>query len=151
MSDTLTQSKTAADFPVGASTTTRRRTITEFDVASFASLTWDSYPVHTDEISAAAGPFGGRIASGPLTLAYAVGLMCVSNWYEDAIIAFVGAEKLRFVAPVRIDDTISVSVKVIENRPTSKGERAAVTVEYTIVNQHGETVLTMQPTFLMKA
>ena len=145
------RAKTAADFPVGATITTRGRTITEFDVASFAALTWDSYPLHTDEEWSKSSPFGERIAGGPLTFSYAVGLMCVSNWYEDAIVAFLGAKDMQLLGPVKIGDTIKVSVEVLENRPASKSGRAVVTTKYTVLNQRDEAVLTMEPTFLMNA
>ena len=51
------------------------RTVTEYDVVSFASLTGDWHPQHADAAWAAESPFGRRIAHGMLVISYALGLL----------------------------------------------------------------------------
>jgi acyl dehydratase len=143
--------KTAADFPPGARFLTGRRTITEADISGFANLTWDTYPLHTDEEFARTTPYGTRIASGPMTFSFAVGLMAVSQVFGDSIIGFLGLGDFRTLAPVRAADTLHVEAEVVGNRPTSKPGRAVVAMRYNIINQHQDTVLTAEMRFLMHA
>lgn len=141
--------RTAGDFPPGATFVTGRRTITEADIGNFAGLTWDSYPLHTDEEFARTTPYGTRIASGPMTFSFAVGLMAVSQTFGDSIIGFLGLGEMRTLAPVRAGDTIHVVATVTGNRPTSKPGRAVVAMRYDVINARQDTVLTAEMRFLM--
>jgi len=124
------------DFQVGDKIVTRGRTITEADIVMFAGLTGDWHPLHTDVEYARQGPFQERIAHGFLILSVASGLLPLS---EIAIIAFYGIDKLRFIAPVKLQDTIHVEFEVMEKQ--EKGERGGVvTFQQTIKNQRGEDV-----------
>ncbi len=124
------------DFQVRDKIVTRGRTITEADIVMFAGLTGDWHPLHTDIEYASQGPFQERIAHGFLILSIASGLLPLS---EIAIIAFYGIDKLRFIAPVKILDTIHVEFEVTDKQ--EKGERGGVvTFQQTIKNQRGEDV-----------
>jgi len=124
------------DFRVGDKIATRGRTITEADVVMFAAFTGDWHPLHTDIEYARQGPFQERIAHGFLVLSVASGLLPLS---EMAIIAFYGIDKLRFVAPVKLLDTIRVEMEVMEKQ--ERDERGGViTFRQTIRNQRGEDV-----------
>jgi len=68
------------DFQVGETVVTRARTVTETDIVSFAALTGDWYPLHTDVEYAKKGPFGERIAHGLLVLSIANGLLLSMTW-----------------------------------------------------------------------
>ena len=128
------------DFAVGVEHVTRGRTITEGDIMNFAGLTGDFIELHTNEEYARQGPYGRRIAHGMLTLSVSVGLMTRMNLINDTVVAFYGIDKLRFVKPVFIGDTIYVRKKVAE--AMGKGGTAGViTFETTVFNQHGEPVL----------
>src|SRR4051794_41974421 len=68
----------ATDFDaltVGDSFVTRGRTVTEADVVSFACLSGDMHPQHTDAAWAANSLFGERIAHGMLVASLALGLL----------------------------------------------------------------------------
>ena len=124
------------DFQVGDKIVTRGRTVTEADVVMFAALTGDWHPLHTDVEYARQGPFQERIAHGFLVLSIASGLLPLS---EIAIIAFYGIDKLRFVAPVKLLDTIHVEMEAVEKQ--EKDERGGViTFRQTIRNQRDEQV-----------
>lgn len=84
------------------------KTITEYDVYSFAGLTGDFYPVHINAEYAARQPVGERIAHGALL----VGLMSTgaAQWMtthgiDDGL--SYGYEGVRFIQPVRFGDTIT--------------------------------------------
>jgi 3-hydroxybutyryl-CoA dehydratase len=124
------------DFQVGDKIVTRGRTVTEPDVVMFAALTGDWHPLHTDVEYARQGPFQERIAHGFLVLSIASGLLPLS---EIAIIAFYGIDKLRFVAPVKLLDTIHVEMEAVEKQ--EKDERGGViTFRQTVRNQRDEQV-----------
>lgn len=124
------------DFEIGNRTVTRGRTITEADIVNFAGFSGDWYPLHTDAEYAKTMPFGERIAHGMLVLSVASGLMPL---YDLAIIAFYGMEKVRFVAPTKIGDTIHVEAEVVEKQ--DKGDLGGVvSFKQSVKNQRGEEV-----------
>jgi len=84
--------------------------------------------------------FKGRVAHGPFTFAISVGLMFLSNFYEDAIVALVGLENMTIPNPVRIEDTIHVEATVQEKCPTKNNENGVINLRYVIKNQK-ETIL----------
>jgi acyl dehydratase len=88
---------------VGDAFATRGRTVTEGDVAAFASLTGDMHPQHTDAVWSARSPFGQRIAHGMLVLSYTIGLMAFD---PDRVLALRGVRQAVFKRPVRLGDTI---------------------------------------------
>jgi acyl dehydratase len=120
----------------GARFRTRGRTITEADVVSFATLTGDLHPVHTDAEWAAESEFGGRIAHGALLLSYCVGLL---TFDPERVLALRGFERVVFKRPVRIGDTIQVEGK-IESKQGLDPDRGLVVLDLRIVNQRGEGV-----------
>src|SRR4051812_49892453 len=60
---------------VGDSFATGGRTVTEADVVSFACLTGDRHPQHTDREWAASSLFGERVAHGMLVASLALGML----------------------------------------------------------------------------
>lgn len=133
----MAEMKYFEDFNVGDRIVTRGRTITEADIVMFSAFSGDWHPLHTDVEYAKQGPFKERIAHGFLVLSVASGLLPLS---EIAIIAFYGMDKLRFIAPVRLLDTIHVEFAAIEKQ--DRDERGGViTFRETIRNQRGEEVV----------
>jgi 3-hydroxybutyryl-CoA dehydratase len=141
-------SRSFEDFKVGQTVATRGRTVEQSDVNAFAGLTWDFYPLHTDEIYARSTRFGRRILHGPLVYAMAVGLMPI-DFFGDAIVAFLGVRELRHLAPVYPGDTIQVRATVQET--TAKEQGGIVTIEYVVLNQDQTTVMSASLQFLMRA
>jgi 3-hydroxybutyryl-CoA dehydratase len=124
------------DFQVGDLYVSRGRTITEADIVNFAAFSGDWYPLHVDKEYAEKSPFGERIAHGMLVLSAASGLMPLTDY---AIVAFYGMDRVRFVAPTKIGDTIHVEAEVTEKK--EKGEMGGVvTFQQKVVNQRGEDV-----------
>lgn len=138
------------DFPLGDRLITRRRTVEMSDIMNFANLTGDFYPLHIDQVGGAETRFGGRIAHGPLTFALAVGLVGLSNWYGDAIVALKEITGLKATAPVLPGDTLHV-VATIE---AADGDRSpkygTIGVRYSVINQRDEEVMTFLQTMLAK-
>lgn len=111
------------------------RTITETDLVSFAALTGDFHPLHTDAEWAEASEFEGRIAHGMLLLSYSVGLVPLD---PEHVLALRGFERVAFKRPVRIGDTIRVEGELKEKKELD-GASGLATFEWKIVNQRDET------------
>ena len=55
--------------------------------------------------------------------------------------AWLGADNMQMLAPVKIGDTIKVVVEVTDRKPTSKPEKGIQVWRYTVKNQRGESVM----------
>jgi 3-hydroxybutyryl-CoA dehydratase len=120
----------------GQQFTTRARTVTEADVVSFAALTGDWHPQHSDAEWAAAGPFGERIAHGLLVVGLAAGLV---PFDPGRVVALRRVCDATFKRPVRFGDTLRVEGRIAEVAPAS-GDAGLVTFAWNVVNQEGRTV-----------
>jgi acyl dehydratase len=116
------------------------RTITEYDVVSFASLTGDWHPQHADAAWAAESPFGRRIAHGMLVISYALGLLPID---PRVVMALRSIDAAVLKRPVGLGDTIRVRAKVAGLRPLGD-EAGLVTLAVRIVNQEDELVARME-------
>lgn len=117
------------------------KTVTDDDVMSFAKVTGDFNPVHVDEEAAAKTRFGGRIAHGMLS----AGLVsaAIANRLPGSGSIYIG-QTLRFTAPVRIEDTITVTLTVTELLSKNRVKLSTI-----CRNQRGETVLDGEATILV--
>lgn len=114
------------------------RTITETDIVIHAGQTGDFFPHHMDAEWCKTQPFGQRMAHGTLIFSIAVGL--TANEINEVAMTY-GYERLRFIKPVFIGDTIAVTVTIKELKDHKKPGFGLVTELVEAVNQHGETVL----------
>jgi acyl dehydratase len=137
------------EFEVGVPHVTARRTITEADVVTFAGVSGDFNPLHTDEEFGKASPAGGRIAHGVLTLAVATGLTNQLAIYEGTTIALTELT-VRFTGMVKFGDTVHVVLTPKEKREHKKPDRGIVIFDLDVRNQRGETVLAGSWTTLLR-
>ena len=139
------------DFTVGDEFTSSGITLTDAQIIDFA-MKFDPQPFHVDTTAAAAGPFGGLIASGFHTAALSFRLFWQTGVLRDSSLGSPGFDELRWLKPVRPGDTLHVVVKVLDvRRSSSKPDRGAVKMGYTTMNQHGEPVMTLVAVQLLKA
>ena len=127
---------------IGDTLESRGRTVTEADIVAYASLSGDWTPLHTDAVAATAGPFGARIAHGGLTITISTGLEFSLLGEAENILAFYGMDRVRFLKPVFIGDTIHLRGEVIALEPKDDN-RGVVTIRQQLVNQDGEVVATL--------
>lgn len=137
------------EFEGAADLVTRGRTITEADIVGFAGLTGDFVELHTNEEFAKQTKFGRRVAHGALVFSISIGLATRTNLLEDTLLAFAGVDKLRFVAPVFIGDTIHVVKHVFERRELG-ATQGTVTFETKVLNQRDELVVAYFDKMLLK-
>jgi len=111
------------DLSVGM-TETLEKTVSSNDVVGFAELTGDRNPIHLSEHFAAKTAFGGRIAHG----LYTAGLIsAVLGTRLPGPGAVYVSQTLNFRAPVRIGDTVEVTVTVAELDPQRLRARLSCT------------------------
>jgi 3-hydroxybutyryl-CoA dehydratase len=110
------------------------KTITETDIENFARATGDFNPIHLDQAYAEKTIFKERIAHGLLS----VGLLSsiLGNILPGHGTIYLSQE-VRFLAPVRIGDTITARVEVIELIP----EKNRAKFKTTCINQDGKEVV----------
>jgi 3-hydroxybutyryl-CoA dehydratase len=110
------------------------RTITEAHIVAFAGLTGDMNPVHVDAEYAAKSMFGERIAHGMLVAGLISAVIGTELPGPNSI--YLGQE-LKFTAPVKIGDTVTVTVTVTEKRD----DKRIIKLQTTATNQRGEMVV----------
>lgn len=137
----MAQNKYGDDFKLGEIYLTPRITVTETHVVNWAGLTGDFYPLHMDKVYADATQFGERLVHGPMIFALAVGLVALAGFGGDAVIAWLGVNNLRMLAPVRIGDTITVRVEIKEQKTTRDPKKGVQIWGYTVLNQRNEAVM----------
>lgn len=129
------------DFTIGQLFTTPAITMTETHVVSWAGLTGDFYPLHMDKEYAAKSQFGERLVHGPMIFGMAVGMLASSGFGGDAAIAWLGVDNMKMMAPVKIGDTIKVTVEVMKQRTTKDPAKGIQTWQYRVTNQRDEIVM----------
>ncbi len=102
------------DVEVGFRFETPSRTVTEADLVAFAGVSGDFNPLHTDAVFAARTIYGERIAHGALVLSLATGLRQRAGVFDGTLMGLLEIRTWRFIAPVRIGDTIRVVNEVTE-------------------------------------
>ena len=136
------------DFVAGTRRETVGRTITEADVVLHAGQTGDFYPHHMDAEWCKTQPFGQRMAHGTLIFSVAVGM--TAGVINPRAMSY-GYDRLRFVRPVFLNDTIHVRVSIKEMREDAKRPAHGIAVEaLEVVNQRGETVLVAEHLLLVE-
>jgi 3-hydroxybutyryl-CoA dehydratase len=109
------------------------KTISESDVYLFAGITGDFNSMHINEEYASQSPFGGRIAHGMLSGSM-ISTVLGAHFPGPGTIYL--QQSLKFVAPVRIGDTVTAQVTLAELLPKNK---ARLTTQ--CFNQKGELVV----------
>ena len=83
------------EWEVGAEFVSPARTVTETDIVNFACLSGDHNAPHVDHEFCKTQPYGEPIAHGPLVLAIAGGLQCLSGINDGTIVAMLGNDPWR--------------------------------------------------------
>ena len=123
------------DIQLGLSTRVSK-TVSEADVYMFAGITGDLDPNHVDEEFCRRTSLGHRVAHGALIVGY---MSAASSKILDDFgrpMVSVGYDRIRFLKPVYLGDTITVEYVITSLDPGR--ERIVSKVE--VRNQHGELV-----------
>jgi acyl dehydratase len=136
------------EYVLGSTRRSHGRTVTEADIVLHAGQTGDFFPHHMDVEFAKSLPGGQRIAHGTLILSMGVGLLA-GDINEEAMT--YGYDRVRFIRPVHIGDTITsrseiVALREHAKRPTDFGI-AEEQVE--VANQRDEVVVAFVHVYLV--
>ena len=132
------------DFPPGDTLEIGSHTFAEEEIIAFARQ-FDPQPFHTDPAAAKNSFFGGLIASGWHICAIAMRLMVDKYVGRSASLGSPGLDNIRWLAPVRVGDTITYRRTITAARVSeSKPEVGLVQSRWEAVNQRGEIVMTME-------
>lgn len=144
----MIQPKYFEQYEVGARRESLGRTITETDIVLHAGQSGDFYPHHMDAEWCKGQEFKQRIAHGTLVLTIAVGLSASAVNPE----AFTyGYDRLRFIKPVLIGDTLHSRVTLKEKRNSPKRPDYGIVVEQVeALNQRQEVVLACEHLLMVK-
>ena len=119
------------------------RTVEDSDVIGFAQLSGDDNPIHLCDVYASKTRFGQRIAHGLYTASLISAILGTRLPGPGAVYLH---QTLNFKAPVKIGETVVVSVEVIEL--TEKGRRCRLHCEAHVgstVVLDGEAIVMVPP------
>jgi acyl dehydratase len=129
------------DFSEGQVFELGEETIREQEILDFARR-FDAQPFHVDKEAARRSMYGGLIASGWHTGSFFMGMLVRSLLQDVASLGAGGLDELRWLKPVRPDDTLRGRLTVLGTRPSTKHpDRGALTCLGEMFNQKGERVL----------
>jgi acyl dehydratase len=129
------------DYALGATNECGSVSVDQASILAFARE-FDPQPFHADPEAAAAGPFGGLIASGWHTAALVMRLLVDNYLSAEASLGSPGLDEIRWPYPVRPGDTLRVRATVVEScRSLSKPDRGIIKTMVEAVNQDGRTVM----------
>ena len=115
-------------------TATYTRTVTEADIMAFAQVSGDINPLHVDAGYAETTQFGERIAHGMLSGAFISACLAMRLLGPGTI--YLG-QTLNFRLPVKIGDTVTVTMEVTEKRE----RRKRLTIDCRVHNQLNKLVV----------
>jgi acyl dehydratase len=126
------------EYALGAERGTLGRTITEADIVLHAGQTGDFYPHHMDAEWCQTQEFGQRVAHGTLIFSVAVGMTAGD---VNPLAFSYGYDRLRFIKPVFIGDTIRCKVTIADKRDHKRPEFGMVVEHLEVINQREDIVL----------
>jgi acyl dehydratase len=136
------------EYELGSTRQSHGRTVTEADIVLHAGQTGDFYPHHMDAEFAKSLPGGQRMAHGTLILSMSVGMLA-GEVNDDAM--SYGYDRVRFIRPVYIGDTITSHSEIVDLRDhTKEPERFGIAEENVrVVNQDGAVVIAFVHLYLV--
>ena len=115
--------------------------VSEQEIVEFATR-WDPLPFHIDRQAAEKGVFGGLIASGGHMIAIMIRLGSDGVMTKLDLIVGSGIRDLDMLKPVRPGDRLTGHAVVLD-RETERPDRTRVWIRFTLLDAHGERVMSM--------
>ncbi|WP_394770011.1 MaoC family dehydratase [Lacisediminihabitans sp.] len=136
------------EYELGSTRQSHGRTVTEADIVLHAGQTGDFYPHHMDAEFAKTLPGGQRMAHGTLILSMSVGML--AGEVNDQAMSY-GYDRVRFIRPVHIGDTITSRSEIVALRDHAKRPESLGLAEekVEVLNQLGEVVVAFVHLYLV--
>lgn len=141
------QNKYFEAFEIGEQRTTASRVISDADIVRHAEESGDFFPHHMDAEFCSRQPFKKRMAHGTLIFTVAIGL--TADVINEMSMTY-GYDRIRFVKPVFIDDTIHVVATIREKKDHKKPGYGIITELVETFNQHEELVMVCEHLYLVQ-
>lgn len=134
------------EFIIGDGYTTQGRKITAASIDLHAEESGDYFPHHMDADWCSQQPFKKRMAHGTLVFTIAIGL--TAREINEVSMTY-GYDRLRFVKPVFIDDTIYVVTSIVDKKDHKTPGMGIVTEKVETYNQRNELVMVCEHLLLV--
>lgn len=137
---------TYGQLEIGQRARSRGRTLTETDVVNFCGLTGNWLEIHANAEFAKRSLYGQRVVQGGLVFVIANALL---GFDAGVVAAFYGVDRLRFLKPSFIGDTIHTEAEIVDL--TDRDDAHGVsTTRLHVNNQRDETVLSCEFKLLIR-
>ncbi len=135
---------TFEDFTPGRVMEYGAHTITAEEIVEFASE-FDPQPMHLSQEGGLKAGVGGLIASGWQSAALTMRMTCDELIGRSTSLGSPGLDEILWLKPVRPGDRLRVRLEVLGARlSASRPELGIVNLQFDLINQHDETVLTQR-------
>ena len=125
--------------------------VTEEAIVRFAKE-YDPQPMHIDPVAAAAGRFGGLIASGWHVASLVMREFVENNPFGDAPLLGLRIDALQWLKPVRPGDVLTIDREILSvDRSRSRPDRGVIKMRMTVTNQDGEVAMSFENLIQMPA
>ncbi len=128
------------DFPVGRFGSFGPRRVTRDEILAFAAE-FDPQPMHLDEEAAQRSMLKGLSGSGWHLCSIMMRMMCDGFIGRTASLGSPGVDEVRWLAPLRPEDDLTLEVEVAEARVSrSRPETGIVTFKMMVRNAAGQAL-----------
>lgn len=138
------------EYVVGEEIVTGGRTVTDADIRLFIGATDATHPAHVNEEYAKTHPFGQVVAPGSLIIGIIDGFVVKDLVPARRKVAHYGYNRVRFLKPVFVGDTIHMRARVESKRSREDGF-GLVVFAYDVRNHRGQTVAIVEDAQLIEA
>jgi acyl dehydratase len=136
------------DFKVGDIMELGPLAVTAADIKSFAAR-FDPQPMHLDEAAQQNTILSGLFASGLHIVCMHMRLFADGVLRGSTSMGSPGVEEIRYLAPVRAGDSLTLRVEIVGARPSkSRPEMGLVNFHSCMVNGDGKAVMEMSATLM---
>lgn len=138
------------DFSPGHFGTFGPRHVSREEIIAFAAE-FDPQPMHLDEEAAKHSMLGGLSGSGWHLASLTMRMMFDGFLHRAASLGSPGVETLRWTAPLRPGDDLTLDIDVLDSRPSrSKPQLGIVMLKATVSNAAGATLLELVSPLMIK-
>jgi acyl dehydratase len=136
------------DFAPGDVASYGPRLVTREEIVAFAAE-FDPQPMHLDEDVARASMLGGLSASGWHSCSLLMRIISDGFLLNSSFLGGYGVDQVRWLAPVRPGDSLTVRATVLETRESnSRPEWGIAKVTFDMFNAAGQRLMTMTPNMM---